>query len=70
MLIRCPLCLYRGRIESLHQFQCTGVAEGNETGATHETDAGHTQLHGSDIRKNTARPMDQFAVRLTQIHAN
>lgn len=47
------LTLYRGRSQSFHQLQLPRTAEGNEAGATNQTDAGHTQFHGSPVRQDT-----------------
>lgn len=46
-----PFC--RGCSQFVHQLKLAGAAEGNEACATHQTHAGHTQLHGSPVRQDT-----------------
>lgn len=51
-----PFC--RGRSQFVHQLKLAGTAEGNEACATYQTDAGHTQFHGSPVRQDTPGWMD------------
>lgn len=47
------ITFYRGRSQSVHQLKLPRIAEGNEAGATNQTDAGHTQLYGSPVRQDS-----------------